>query len=318
MDFTVTYDPNVFEPVGVTAGTAASAADKSVQYNLLEPGRCKVVMMGLNQSVVSSGEVATLSLRRLTDAGGTSDLGIAEPTFSDLNAASIPSKGSTETIDFTNGETHGKDPTEGETPGDGTQEPGNGNPKPTEPTAPGVATPGSPTTTPPTTGNPAPGTVTPGQNVLPGVMPLGAGKALKADPKDPALKNRMQQMARMGDLSQLPAGVRPGIPVSPGASPETLGTAGAQSETSPGTPGAHVGQVGNPAGTARPGLRPVGALAMNTAGGPGQVATPSVKTTASAPAASVATHNSNLKWLGVAGIALALGVLFVLRRRLFS
>lgn len=319
MDFTFTYDPTVFEPVGVTAGEAASAADKGVQYNLLEPGQCKVVMMGLNQTVVPSGEVAMLRLRRLTESAGSTELAISDPTFSDPNAAAIPSKGTTETIELTGGTTPpgetDPEPDPNETPGETTDPDDSADPG-TTPESPEVVPPGTVVPTTPTDGSGSP--TTGGATGAAGSMPLGVKPGLSGNPKDPALANRLKQMARIGDASQLPRGIQPGAGEPPlGAAPDAAGAVNGK----PGVrPGAAVTPTGLPGSAATAPPASAGALAMNTPGVPGQPPVPGAKAAASAaPAASGgASQILNPRWIGVGVIVLAMGVLFALRRRLFS
>ncbi|MDX9974106.1 MAG: cohesin domain-containing protein [FCB group bacterium] len=315
MDFTFTYDPAVFEPLGVTAGEAASAADKGVQYNLLEPGRCKVVMMGLNQSVVPSGEVAMLRLRRLTESGGATELAINDPTFSDPNASAIPSKGTTETIELT-GDTatpEEPEPNPDETPGqDGDTE--NPDDPDATPESPEVAPPG---TVVPTTPD-GDGTTAPAGGVA-GSMPVGVKPGLSGNPKDPALANRLKRMARIGDASQLPRGIQPGAPEAP------LGAADASAGAVNLPPGARPGGAVTPTGmpgsvSEKSPAAAAGALAMNTLGAPGQPPLPTGKNGATAASTPPGNPVSvlNPRWIGVAIIVVAMGILFALRRRLFS
>lgn len=97
VDFKFTYDPAVLEPVDTAAGAAATAAGKQVQTNTLEPGQYKVVMFGLNQTTIASGEVAQITMRKIGNSG-TTDVSVVEPNFADPNAVAIPSSGSSETL----------------------------------------------------------------------------------------------------------------------------------------------------------------------------------------------------------------------------
>ena len=58
LNFSLSYDPAVFQPVSISPGASASAAGKLVTANLAEPGNYIVVMMGFNQTPVTNGEVA--------------------------------------------------------------------------------------------------------------------------------------------------------------------------------------------------------------------------------------------------------------------
>lgn len=101
LDFYFNYDPAVFEPVGVAVGQAAEAAGKQVHGNLTSPGQYRVVLLGLNQSSVTEGQVAKVVLRRVGQPEtGRSELTISGSTLSSPDALPIPSSGSTRTVDL--------------------------------------------------------------------------------------------------------------------------------------------------------------------------------------------------------------------------
>lgn len=60
----ITYDPAQFSTATVAAGSVAADAEKSVMLNIVEPGKLRVVVVGMNnrQSLVD-GEVATITLQ---------------------------------------------------------------------------------------------------------------------------------------------------------------------------------------------------------------------------------------------------------------
>lgn len=122
LDFLLNYDPGVLEPVGVSAGSAAVAAGKQVQGSLTNPGQYVVVMLGMNQSAVRSGEVVNVTLRQVGQPdNGRSDLSISRTTLASLDAVEIPSEGSSATLslkaaDEDDGDTDGEE--EGESEGD--------------------------------------------------------------------------------------------------------------------------------------------------------------------------------------------------------
>lgn len=99
MDFRVTYDPSLFRPTAVSAGSAAMEANKRVEWNVSAPGECVVVVMGMNQSVLQGGDVAKVQLQRIGEASGNATaLGISNPTLSSLQGKSIPAEGSQATV----------------------------------------------------------------------------------------------------------------------------------------------------------------------------------------------------------------------------
>ncbi len=93
LDFRLTYNPEFLRPVSASAGTAASSADKRVMANVSAPGEYIVVMMGMNQATLTSGEVAKIVMERVSDSRDADwGLGIARPTLSSLDGAVIASE----------------------------------------------------------------------------------------------------------------------------------------------------------------------------------------------------------------------------------
>ena len=63
LQFDLEYDPSVFElesEAGVQPGIAATEAEKQVTYSPLGPGKIRVIVFGLNQTLLSDGEVASV------------------------------------------------------------------------------------------------------------------------------------------------------------------------------------------------------------------------------------------------------------------
>nr|ALS90088.1 cohesin domain protein [uncultured bacterium] len=101
LNFRLEYDPAVFRPVAAQSGSAAALADKVVTANSPTPGSYVVVMMGLNQSTVSQGEVARVIMERVGQPeSGQSELVIQEPTLATPEGTELPSRGMSRTIDF--------------------------------------------------------------------------------------------------------------------------------------------------------------------------------------------------------------------------
>jgi len=94
LDFSLAYDPAVFQPVSISPGAAATAAGKLVTANLPEPGKYIVVMMGFNQTSVTNGEIARIALKRVGDASqGETRLAVNDPTLSTLEGVAVPVEG---------------------------------------------------------------------------------------------------------------------------------------------------------------------------------------------------------------------------------
>ena len=101
MDFRVTYDPAVFEPISLRAGAAASQADKLITGNVAAPGQYVVLMFGMNQTTLSAGEIATIDFRVLdAPSTGSTEITLAGTTLSSPDALDIPSRGSRSTVPF--------------------------------------------------------------------------------------------------------------------------------------------------------------------------------------------------------------------------
>lgn len=92
LDFRLTYNPEVLRPVSANVGAMASGADKRVMANMSAPGEYIVVMMGMNQTTCSAGEVAQVVMEKVSDSQTANwGLGIAQPTLSSLDGSVIAS-----------------------------------------------------------------------------------------------------------------------------------------------------------------------------------------------------------------------------------
>ncbi|MCX5756986.1 MAG: cohesin domain-containing protein [Candidatus Hydrogenedentes bacterium] len=92
MDFRVNYDPNVLRPLSAGAGSAAADADKRVMANETASGEYVVVMMGMNQTTFTSGEVARIVMERTPGANPSQwKLGLSRPTLSGTDGTIIDS-----------------------------------------------------------------------------------------------------------------------------------------------------------------------------------------------------------------------------------
>lgn len=110
LDFRLNYDPEIFQPVSASTGAAASDANKQVQANSTREGEYSVVMMGMNQSTVTDGEVASIRFERVSEpASGRSNVRISRTTLASADGAEIPSEGGTATIELNSEEPNGDD-----------------------------------------------------------------------------------------------------------------------------------------------------------------------------------------------------------------
>ncbi|HQH69417.1 MAG TPA: cohesin domain-containing protein, partial [Candidatus Hydrogenedentes bacterium] len=99
LSFQLNYDPSALEPRQASPGAAAQSAGKDVMTNVKEPGTYMVVMAGLNNGTLASGEVTNIVLERRGDDAST-NISITGTTFASLQGDEIPSRGSTGNISF--------------------------------------------------------------------------------------------------------------------------------------------------------------------------------------------------------------------------
>jgi hypothetical protein len=317
--FSLQYDDQVLEPVTSAAGAAASAADKLVQSNVPSPGQYKVIMMGMNQSTMTSGEVATITMR-VKDAQATqADLSITNTSFASPAGTEIPSQGSTQTLKFSKEENSGDDnsqnnqenkppdnrnnednrgdkPTsESDSSSDSSNTPAAGGPPAGTPAAtdkssPTYNAPGGPVTSVPTPMAKA-GT-SPNERIVASLNKAGSTREGIVTPGTAALA---------AEQSNKPDGQSPSIPgaATPSTTEGTAAPEGAGSET---VKTASVASV-----TATGGTIPGATAAVPAADAPGIAAT-----------ATGGVQNNNLKFVIMGAIVVVLGALFFVRKKLVS
>jgi len=101
LDFRLRYDSEVFSPESIVAGPSALRANKVVAANVAAPGEYVVVLMGLNQDTLSSGEIATISLRPVSASehqGIESQIQIDDATLATWEGQELPSQGDQRSI----------------------------------------------------------------------------------------------------------------------------------------------------------------------------------------------------------------------------
>jgi len=119
LDFHLVFDPAVFEPVAVEPGPAALRADKMVTANAAEPGRYIVVVLGLNQTPLEDGLVASVLLRRTGgEDGATTMVAVQQPTLASWEGKALPAEGGAVAVALPERPetTEGEGESEGETP----------------------------------------------------------------------------------------------------------------------------------------------------------------------------------------------------------
>ncbi len=101
LDFQLTYDAAILQPVQVYVGDAAANAGKKVQARVLQDGQYAVLMFGTERSAVVQGEVARIALNKISEPkDGQTPVTIINTTFATVSGVEIPSQGSTATLLF--------------------------------------------------------------------------------------------------------------------------------------------------------------------------------------------------------------------------
>lgn len=117
LNFRLSYDAGVFEPVAVEAGASALASGKQVTGNVAQPGEYVVVMMGFNQTAVNEGVVANVVLRQMGEPEeGLSRLTILDTALSTWEGGEIPSEGGTRVLHMGESAQEQTESSESETP----------------------------------------------------------------------------------------------------------------------------------------------------------------------------------------------------------
>ncbi len=92
LNFRLNYNPEILQPISTEAGAAAADAQKQVLSSAKE-GEYVVVMMGMNQATVQSGEVARIALRQKNNGDGQAwGLNIGTPCLSSSTGEVIESE----------------------------------------------------------------------------------------------------------------------------------------------------------------------------------------------------------------------------------
>jgi hypothetical protein len=101
LDFRLSFDTVILQPVQVQPGEAAANAGKEVQAHLLADGQYEVLMFGLERNALAQGEVARITLNKIGDPkDGETPVSIGNTKLATISGAEIPSQGSTITLLF--------------------------------------------------------------------------------------------------------------------------------------------------------------------------------------------------------------------------
>ncbi len=107
LQFDVLFNPATLGLPDVTLGAAAAAAGKSLSHNLLQPGRMRVLIAGLNQTVIEDGVVAEAQFSIAADAAaGAEPIAFSGIILSDPNGQSVGAASTPGTLTIGNGGTH--------------------------------------------------------------------------------------------------------------------------------------------------------------------------------------------------------------------
>ncbi len=115
LNFTLSYDPSIVQPVGIFPGAASAQSGKVVTSNLAEPGQYIIVVMGFNQTAIGNGEVARVAFEPVAGASGVNTtLSVANPTLSTWDGAELPVQTGSTTLRLSGGGDEGEGEGEGE------------------------------------------------------------------------------------------------------------------------------------------------------------------------------------------------------------
>ncbi len=108
LNFTLSYDATLFTPVTAEPGLQALRAGKQVAANVAVPGEYIVVVLGLNQTALASGEVARIGLEPIGIPSGETRLDLVDTSLASWEGPEIPSEGTGRSLSL--GEAESKDP----------------------------------------------------------------------------------------------------------------------------------------------------------------------------------------------------------------
>lgn len=90
---------SAINPVVITTGVAATIANKSASANVLPNGNVRVLIFGLNQTIIGSGGLAVVQFNIASNAtSGSHTIGITGIVSSDSNGNNVPTTGVTGSI----------------------------------------------------------------------------------------------------------------------------------------------------------------------------------------------------------------------------
>lgn len=96
MQFDVVFDAELIQLDGVTSGPSAVGAEKNVSYSVMEQGRLRVIVAGLNQNILAEGEVAGLVYSifpKRPTADDSTHVAIEDLIIADPNGDAVPAEG---------------------------------------------------------------------------------------------------------------------------------------------------------------------------------------------------------------------------------
>ena len=94
IQFDLLFDSSMLDLFNVRAGQAAVDADKDVDHSLVQPGRVRVVISGINQEPIPNGNVAVIGFDVSSAAPlGATGVGLEGVLMSDPDAQSVSASG---------------------------------------------------------------------------------------------------------------------------------------------------------------------------------------------------------------------------------
>ncbi len=94
LNFSLVYDPNVFQPLQTQSGPSAQVANKIMAANITGPGIYTVLVYGVNDKAMPAGDLGWINLERIsTAASGSSGFGIADAKAVSPDEQELPVSG---------------------------------------------------------------------------------------------------------------------------------------------------------------------------------------------------------------------------------
>ncbi len=91
MQFDIEYSASLVEMTSINAGDAVISAQKQLSYNRIQPGKVRIVIVGLNQNIIPSGVIAEVQWTVCKSAfAANTEIKITNPVLSTPQGTQVP------------------------------------------------------------------------------------------------------------------------------------------------------------------------------------------------------------------------------------